>query len=87
MVTGIRDQVPGYFNQSTDEFGDQRGSWKMLDLFLTYKPAGDASWYAQAYAYNITDETIPYWRGVEAGNPSGSFSAPRHYGVRVGYYW
>ena len=88
--TGFGDtfvDLPGYFNQSTDEFGDQRGAWKMLDIFLTYKPAGDASWYAQAYAYNITDETIPYWRGVEAGNPSGSFSAPRQYGVRVGYYW
>ena len=37
----------------------------MLDIFLTYKPAGNASWYAQAYAYNITDEwLIPYWRGV-----------------------
>ena len=79
--------LPGYFNASTDEFGDQRSSWEMFDLIVTYKPSNDSSWYAQAFAYNLTDEVISYWRGVEAGVPSGAFSAPRHYGIRVGYYW
>ena len=88
--TGFGDSfvdLPGYFNESTDEFGDHRGAWSTLDMFLTYKPAGNDSWYAQAYVYNLTNELIPYWRAVEAGNPSGSFSAPKQYGVRVGYYW
>jgi iron complex outermembrane receptor protein len=79
--------LPGYFSDSTDIFGDQRSSWSMVDLIVTYKPAGDAPWYAQAFAYNVTDEVISYWRGVEAGVPSGAFSAPTQYGVRVGYYW
>ena len=77
----------GYFNESTDVFGDQRSSWSMVDLIITYKPSGDAPWYAQAFAYNVTDEVISYWRGVEAGVPSGAFSAPTQYGIRVGYYW
>jgi iron complex outermembrane receptor protein len=79
--------LPGYFQDPVDQFGDQRPSWDMLDLVVTYKPAGDASWYAQAYAYNVTDEEIAWFRGVEAGQPRGSYSAPSQYGLRLGYYW
>ena len=70
-----------------DEFGDQRGSWDMVDLTLTYKPAGDSSYYVQAYAYNVTDEEVAWFRGVEAGNPRGAYSAPSQYGIRIGYFW
>ena len=68
-------------------FGDQRDSWHMMDFVLTYEPAGNASWYAQAFVYNLEDEEIAWFRGVEAGQPRGSYSAPRQYGIRVGYYW
>ena len=88
--TGTGDSfvdLPGYFQDPVDQFGDQRPSWDMLDVVVTYKPAGDASWYAQAYAYNVTDEEVAWFRGVEAGQPRGSYSAPSQYGVRVGYYW
>ncbi len=64
-----------------------RPSWEMVDLTITYKPAGDASWYAQLSGYNVTDEYVPFWRGVNAGTPHGAFSAPSHYVLRVGYYW
>jgi hypothetical protein len=59
----------------------------MMDFSLTYKPAGDASWYAQASVYNLEDEEIAFWRAVEAGTPRGAYSAPRQYVLTVGYYW
>ena len=37
-------------------------SWDMVDLTLTYKPAGESNYYVQAYAYNVTDEEV---RGLE----------------------
>jgi hypothetical protein len=88
--TGVGDSfvdLPGYFADSVDEFGDQRGSWDMIDLTLTYKPAGESNYYVQAYAYNVTDEEVAWFRGVEAGNPRGSYSAPSQYGIRIGYFW
>ena len=59
----------------------------MLDVFLTYKPSNDSPWYLQAYAYNVTEEQIAWWRGVEAGQPRGSYSAPSQIGARFGFYW
>jgi iron complex outermembrane receptor protein len=88
--TGVGESfvdLPGYFADSVDEFGDQRGSWDMIDLTLTYKPAGESNYYVQAYAYNVTDEEVAWFRGVEAGNPRGSYSAPSQYGIRIGYFW
>ena len=88
--TGVGDSfvdLPGYFSDSVDEFGDQRGSWDMVDLTLTYKPAGESNYYVQAYAYNVTDEEVAWFRGVEAGNPRGAYSAPSQYGIRIGYFW
>ena len=79
--------LPGYFRDPVDEFGDHRDSWQMMDFSLTYKPAGDASWYAQASVYNLEDEEIAFWRAVEAGTPRGAYSAPRQYVLTVGYYW
>ena len=79
--------LPGYFMDPVDWFGDHRDDWKMMDFLLTYEPAGKANWYAQAFVYNLEDEQIAWFRGVEAGQPRGSYSAPRQYGIRVGYYW
>ena len=79
--------LPGYFMDPVEWFGDQRDSWHMMDFVLTYEPAGNASWYAQAFVYNLEDEEIAWFRAVEAGQPRGSYSAPRQYGIRVGYYW
>jgi len=41
--------LPGYFMDPVEWFGDQRDSWHMMDFILTYEPAGNASWYAQAF--------------------------------------
>ena len=79
--------LPGYFMDPVDWFGDHRDDWKMMDFILTYEPAGKANWYAQAFVYNLEDEQIAWFRAVEAGQPRGSYSAPRQYGIRVGYYW
>jgi iron complex outermembrane receptor protein len=79
--------LPGYFADPVEQFGDNRDSWHMIDFVLTYRPAGNASWYAQAFVYNVEDEEIAWFRAVEAGQPRGSYSAPRQYGIRVGYYW
>lgn len=79
--------LPGFFQDPVETFGDKRDSWNMLDLFLTYKPSVDSPWYIQAYAYNVTDEEIPWWRGVEAGQPRGSYSAPSQIGARFGFFW
>ena len=79
--------LPGYFADPVDQFGDNRDSWHMIDFVLTYRPAGNASWYVQAFVYNLEDEEIAWFRAVEAGQPRGSYSAPRQYGIRVGYYW
>jgi iron complex outermembrane receptor protein len=79
--------LPGYFRDSVDTFGDQRDSWGMTDITITYKPSSGADWYVQAYGYNVTEEEVAWWRTVEAGNPRGSYSAPAQYGVRFGYYW
>lgn len=79
--------LPGYFLDDVDTFGDHRDDWHMTDITITYKPRGDHDWYLQAYGYNVTDEEIVWWRGVEAGNPRGSYSAPAQYGIRFGYHW
>ncbi len=79
--------LPGYFADDVRTFGDKRDSWGMTDLLVTYKPDDNSSWYVQAYGYNITNEEIAWWRGVEAGQPRGSYSAPAQYGVRLGYFW
>lgn len=79
--------LPGYFMDDVETFGDHRDSWYMADLLLTYKTAQDAPWYLQAYGYNITDEEVAWWRQVEAGQPRGSYSAPAQYGLRFAYYW
>ena len=79
--------TPGFFCHSIDSVTDKRESWSNVNLFLTYNPPGDANWYAQAYMYNATDEEIVYWRGVEAGQPRGAYSAPSQWGVRVEYFW
>ncbi len=79
--------LPGYFLDDVDTFGDHRDSWHMTDIVITYEPAGDQSWYVQAYGYNVTEEEVVWWRGVEAGNPRGSYSAPGQYGLRFGYHW
>jgi iron complex outermembrane receptor protein len=79
--------TPGFFCHSIDTVTDKRESWSNVNLFLTYNPPGDANWYAQAYMYNATDEEIVYWRGVEAGQPRGAYSAPSQWGVRVEYFW
>jgi iron complex outermembrane receptor protein len=79
--------LPGYFADDVNTFGDQRDSWFMADILLTYKPANDANWYVQGYAYNITEEEIAWWRQVEAGQPRGSYSAPAQYGMRFSYNW
>lgn len=79
--------LPGYFRDDVSEFGDQRDSWHMTDIVITYKPSEDSNWYVQAYGYNVTDEEVAWWRGVEAGQPRGSYSAPAMYGLRFGYYW
>ncbi len=77
--------LPGYFADDVDTFGDHRDSWHMTDVTVTYRPAGDRNWYIQAYGYNVTDEEVAWWRAVEAGNPRGSYSAPAQYGVRFNY--
>lgn len=79
--------LPGYFMDDVETFGDHRDSWYMADLLLTYKTAQDAPWYLQAYGYNITEEEVAWWRQVEAGQPRGSYSAPAQYGLRFAYYW
>jgi iron complex outermembrane receptor protein len=79
--------LPGYFQDPVETFGDSRDDWNMLDVFLTYKPSNDSPWYLQAYAYNVTEEQIAWWRGVEAGQPRGSYSAPSQIGARFGFYW
>jgi iron complex outermembrane receptor protein len=79
--------LPGYFMDDVETFGDHRDSWYMADLLVTYKPAEDSPWYLQAYGYNITDEEIAWWRQVEAGQPRGSYSAPTQYGLRFAYFW
>ena len=49
--------LPGYFTDSTDDFGDQRDSWDMVDLIVNIQASWRMrTWYAQAYAYNVTDE-------------------------------
>jgi iron complex outermembrane receptor protein len=88
--TGLGDafvDTPGFFCNSIDTVTDKRDAWSNVNLFLTYNPPGDANWYAQAYIYNATDEEIVYWRGVEAGQPRGAYSAPSQWGVRVEYFW
>ena len=79
--------LPGYFADHVDTFGDHRDDWSMTDLFLTYTPANTDSWYVQAYGYNITEEEVAWWRGVEAGQPRGSYSSPRQLGVRLGFFF
>jgi iron complex outermembrane receptor protein len=79
--------LPGYFADDVNTFGDQRDSWHMTDVTVTYNPPGDQSWYVQAYGYNVTEEEIAWWRGVEAGNPRGAYSGPAQYGVRFNYSW
>ena len=86
-LNGNYTDLPGYFADPVDIFTDERPSWEMVDLTITYKPAGDAPWYAQLSGYNVTDEYVPFWRGVNAGTPHGGYSAPSHYVFRVGYYW
>jgi iron complex outermembrane receptor protein len=79
--------LPGYFADPVEQFGDKRDSWHMMDFIMTYKPAGDSSWYLQAAIYNLEDESIPWFRAVEAGVPRGAYSAPRQYVLSLGYYW
>jgi iron complex outermembrane receptor protein len=79
--------LPGYFADDVRTFGDKRDDWHMTDVILTYKPSSGAPWYIQAYGYNVTEEEVAWWRGVEAGQPRGSYSAPAQYGVRFGYFW
>jgi hypothetical protein len=80
--------LPGYFNESTDVFGDHRSSWSMVDLIVTYTSLLVMRLgMLKLMHITLTDEVISYWRAVEAGVPSGAFSAPTQYGVRVGYYW
>ena len=79
--------LPGYFADPVEQFGDKRDSWHMMDFIMTYKPAGDSSWYLQAAIYNLEDESIQWFRAVEAGVPRGAYSAPRQYVLSLGYYW
>jgi iron complex outermembrane receptor protein len=79
--------LPGYFADNVNTFGDKRESWHMTDVFLTYKLSSDSSWYAQAYGYNIGAEQVAWWRGVEAGQPRGSYAPPSQYGMRVNFSW
>ena len=80
--------LPGYFTDQLMNLVIKEDSWDMVDLIVNIQ----ASWrmrnyYAQAYAYNVTDEEVHGLRGVEAGNPRGAYSAPSQYGIRIGYYW
>jgi len=78
---------PAFFSEDIRTFTDKREAWHMTDVLLTYKPSPSAPWYIQAYGYNVTEEEIAWWRGMEAGQPRGSYSAPAQYGVRFGYFW
>jgi len=42
-------------------------------------------WSAEAFVYNLTDEVVQYWGGANEGVAKGSFSMPRHFGMRFEY--
>jgi hypothetical protein len=57
----------------------------MFDLFLTLDSKDN--WYIQYASYNHKSEVVPWYIGVEAGIPRGSYSAPSQKVIRFGYYW
>jgi iron complex outermembrane receptor protein len=75
MAFVIRDEDIRY----TD---DRREAFSTLNAGLRYYVK---KWTFEAFGYNLTDEVIQYWGGAAEGVAKGSFSMPRHYGIRIGY--
>ena len=61
---------------------DRRDSFYTVNATVRYYRD---NWWLELYGYNLTDEVVQYWGGAAEGVAKGSFSTPRHYGVRFNY--
>lgn len=69
---------------STGAYDDTRAAFHVVNVSVKYLSA-DESWNLEAFGYNVTDESIPYWAGGSDGVVRGSRSMPANYGVRLNY--
>lgn len=68
-----------------DIYSDKRDAWHMLTLSLNYT-SPEENWFAEAWAYNATNEDVNWWQGYSGNTPMAA-KAQRTYGLRFGYNW
>ncbi|GAB3113600.1 TonB-dependent receptor [Aestuariicella hydrocarbonica] len=71
-------------NANTEAHDDTREAFYTVNMSIKYISANE-QWDVEAFGYNVTDESIPYWAGAGDGVVRGSRSVPANYGVRLNY--
>ncbi len=70
--------------ETPEAFDDTRDAFYTVNMSVTYWSPDD-TWNVEAFGYNVTDESIPYWASGGDGMVRGPRSLPANYGVRFNY--
>ena len=81
------DLDPSVLNPGIDLsiYSDKRDAWHIATVSLNYTSV-EENWFAEAWAYNVTDQDFNWWQGY-AGNTPMAAKSQRTYGLRFGYNW
>jgi iron complex outermembrane receptor protein len=81
------DLDPSVLNPGIDLsiYSDKRDAWHIATVSLNYTSV-EENWFAEAWAYNVTDQDFNWWQGYSGNTPMAAKSQ-RTYGLRFGYNW